>query len=305
MKRLTVICLSILLIFAFAVGSSAVDVDPALTGDKVVITYGDWVYEKVNDYGYEIDRYIGAGPSADLPATFAKQYVNSIGDYAFSGVTTLTSVNLTPFLNYVEEYAFNNCPALETVTFYSSTTSLGLACFYGDAALQNVNLQDSSIGEVPAYCFAECGISSIALPDICEKIGNYAFYNCGSLSNLKIPASVTEISDTAFVGCDDLVIIAPEGSYAIDYAVAHNIEYVEKPASYLLGDADNNGAVEIIDATFIQRYEAKIIVPFHEEILMQGDVDRNDSLESTDACFIMRHIIGMQTPYPIGETVTA
>ena len=37
-----------------------------------------------------------------------------------------------------------------------------------------------------------------------DKLGNYAFYDCGVLTNLTIPSSVTSIGESAFSGCSSL-----------------------------------------------------------------------------------------------------
>lgn len=216
MKRITAAVLAVILTFALSVTAFA----------KTVITNGDWVYERVNVYGFEIDEYIGSGSVVELPYSFAKEYVTTVGDHAFADNPTLTDLTLTYVLQSVGSYAFNGCSSLKTVKLYSSTTYIGVGAFYGDFALESINLQDTSITEVSAYCFAECGFSSLALPDTCTKIGNYAFYNCTGMTRLTIPASVTEIADTAFTGCSQLVICCDADSAAHQYAVSHDIPYV-------------------------------------------------------------------------------
>lgn len=71
-------------------------------------------------------------------------------------------------------------------------------------------------------------------------------------------------------------------------------------ATYRLGDVDDNGEVEIIDATIIQRVLA-YMVPETDEIDLRGDVDRNGELESVDATWIMRYNALIKVPYPIDE----
>ena len=53
-----------------------------------------------------------------------------------------------------------------------------------------------------------------------------------------IPETVTSIADNAFENCYFLVINAPKGSYAIDYAKEHGIKYVE------IEYTDENGSFE-------------------------------------------------------------
>lgn len=74
-------------------------------------------------------------------------------------------------------------------------------------------------------------------------------------------------------------------------------------ASYILGDADNDGEVTIIDATTIQRVLAFITEDPDGGIALRGDIDRNGELESIDAVYIMRYNIFMDIEYPIGEVI--
>ena len=73
----------------------------------------------------------------------------------------------------------------------------------------------------------EKGVTDIVIPDGVTEIGEYAFEECTSLQSITIPDSVTEIANDAFDGCKNLVISAPAGSYAIEYAKFRNIKFIE------------------------------------------------------------------------------
>ena len=56
--------------------------------------------------------------------------------------------------------------------------------------------------------FSDCGmISSIKFPASLTKIGAYTFYKCDSLQEVVIPESVTEIGHNAFSYCESLVTV--------------------------------------------------------------------------------------------------
>ena len=51
---------------------------------------------------------------------------------------------------------------------------------------------------------------SINSPNRVTSIGEYAFYNCGSLTSLSIPISVTNIGNSAFYDCLNLESVYSE-----------------------------------------------------------------------------------------------
>ena len=53
-------------------------------------------------------------------------------------------------------------------------------------------------------------ISNITLPETIKEIGNFAFFNCSGLVDLKIPKSVQTIGRYAFYGCKMLSLTIPE-----------------------------------------------------------------------------------------------
>lgn len=72
---------------------------------------------------------------------------------------------------------------------------------------------------------------------------------------------------------------------------------------YILGDADGDGDVTILDATYVQRYATMVKVPISKETLMNGDVDGDGDLTIVDATFIQRFSTRVKTPYRIGEFI--
>lgn len=71
----------------------------------------------------------------------------------------------------------------------------------------------------------------------------------------------------------------------------------------LLGDADGDGDISILDATIIQRYLAEFDVPHPEITEVLGDVT-GDGLDIIDATLIQRYLAEFTVNYPIGEPIT-
>ena len=79
----------------------------------------------------------------------------------------------------------------------------------------------------------------------------------------------------------------------------------DAPEAFLLGDVDDDEEVTVLDATYIQRYDAGFRTPMSEEvILLRGDVDGDGEVGVIDATYIQRYNAGFSTPYPIGEPIS-
>ena len=71
--------------------------------------------------------------------------------------------------------------------------------------------------------------------------------------------------------------------------------------SYLRGDSDGNGEVNILDATLIQRVAANLQSDDDGMITLRAALS-GESISITDATCLQRHFVQILTPYPIGET---
>lgn len=71
----------------------------------------------------------------------------------------------------------------------------------------------------------------------------------------------------------------------------------------ICGDADGDGQISTIDATILQRYLARLSVPYDEETLMNADVDGDGELSVIDVTVILRYCARIRTPYPVGQRI--
>lgn len=137
--------------------------------------------------GYLFGATSYSGNSAYVPSSLTSVTVRAgiVGNYAFSGLTSLREVVLSQAVissgvSSIGDYAFNNCSSLEEISIPQSVTDIG------------------------QYAFRDCYADIVweGAPQI-NYIGSYAF--AGYLgAELSIPSSVTSISRNALNGCSNL-----------------------------------------------------------------------------------------------------
>ena len=145
--------------------------------------------------------YAGAGGAVAIPDTIKDVPVTSIGDSAFSGCSSLTSVAIPNSVNEIGSSAFSGCSGLTSVTLPNSVTSIADWSFAHCSGLTSVTIPNSitSIGNAAfAYC---SGLIDVTIPASVTSIGDSAFYACSGLTSVTIPAGVTSIYDNAFNDC--------------------------------------------------------------------------------------------------------
>ena len=149
-----------------------------LSGSRIV-KGGDSYYD-YNDYYYTSD--------------------DVIGDYAFSGCSSLTSLTLPSSVTSIGGHAFERCNNLkECNCLLDSDLETCLAYSHDDWTKIPVD-------EIKYYHNGQ-ELTKLEIPSGVDKIGSYSFYKGVNLTSLTLPSSVTSIGSSAFEGCSGLTSV--------------------------------------------------------------------------------------------------
>ena len=127
------------------------------------------------------------------------------------------------------------------------------------------------------------------------KKGNNQYTIVSSKADVVIDAktSAGEISDGT-----NIQLYHPNGTDAQIYTI-QIIDDEQK----ILGDADCDDEVTILDVTVIQRY--LVGIPVNNLDVTAADCDGDEDISIIDATWIQRYLVQMQVPYNIGEPINA
>ena len=153
----------------------------------------------------------------DLTSITIPDSVTSIGDNAFKGCTGLSSITVAD--GNTKYHSSDNClieTAYKTLIFGCKTsvipsdgsvTSIGSSAFRGCKDLTSITIPDS-VTYIGSGAFASCtGLTSITIPDSVTSIDNEAFSSCTRLTSVTIGNRVTFICDFTFFGCSGLTSV--------------------------------------------------------------------------------------------------
>ena len=161
-----------------------------------------------------------------LPENYVmKSTVTEIGQYAFSGNTTVKTATINQTVTEISYGAFYGCSALESVAMPEGIVSIGLSAFK-DSGLKSVTLPSTveyiddqafedcraltsatlneGLTDICSFAFENTGLTSVVIPDSVTWIGYKAFYDCDSLTNVVIGSGVGELTSSNFADCDSL-----------------------------------------------------------------------------------------------------
>jgi len=128
---------------------------------------------------------------------------------AFKGCTSLALISLPDGITSIGDYAFSGCTSLALTSLPESLTSIGVSAFDSCTSLALTSLPNG-ITTIGAGAFDSC--TSLVTVDLSNctgltSIGNVTFKGCTSLALTSLPDGITNIGIYAFEGCSSLSTI--------------------------------------------------------------------------------------------------
>ena len=155
--------------------------------------------------------------------TRATVVAGTIVTSAFGGCSSLTSVTINDGVTSIGSWAFSHCTGLTSVYYtgdiagwcgISFVDSYANPLYYaGKLYIDGQLLTDDlvipdSVTEIKSFAFSGCtGLTSVTIGNSVTSIRRYAFEDCTGLTSVTIGNGVTSIGDRAFSGCTGLTSV--------------------------------------------------------------------------------------------------
>ena len=215
---------------------------PVFTGDYYV-DWGDGTIDDLTEHNYassgvhviRVCNATGIQPrtsgTINVLSVVVGTSVETVGSATFYNNSTLENV---VFLNdsvSVEASAFSECTKLNSI-IYPTASTFRSACYYWHVPIDSLKTIVINGGNsIPDYTFSDCGssVTNIKLPDSITSIGSNAFLECESLTSIEIPENVTTVGSWAFSSC------SIENVYCADLAKWCCIQFGNEYANPMCG----------------------------------------------------------------------
>ena len=120
-----------------------------------------------------------------------------------------TVTNVPTSVTTIGNDAFYGCKSLTSISIPSSVTSIGEAAFSGCSSLTSITIPSEGVKSIGNGAFDGCkSLTSISIPSSVTSIGETAFFGCSSLTSITIPSEgIKSIGNAAFSGCSGLTTV--------------------------------------------------------------------------------------------------
>lgn len=175
-----------------------------------------------------------------VPATHDGKKVVSIGEYAFQNFKNLVKINIPDSVTFIASTAFYGCTKIETYAVYTPAGATPVANPAYMAVDGSLLYNNKITGETELVATPSVLTGAYTIPYGVTRLGSRNFYKSG-LTEIIVPASVTEVAKEAFIDCKNLTKVTfrmPEGEQKLvsltlagdAISGCDNLETLELPA---------------------------------------------------------------------------
>ena len=231
--------------------------------------------------------------------------VISIGKCAFLNCSKITNIKLPASIESIGEKAFHYCTGLKSITIPSSVKNIGFAAFSQANSLEHIlcvgteeewesTIIDSSNAPITdtTIHFANTD-GHIVVSPTCTKDG-YICHKC--------PVYLYQMEETIYIHAAGHTTVIDKGYAPIDTkpgltdgshcSVCNEIivkQEVIPMLGIIIGDANLDGSVNILDATLLQMHIARLAT-LDENNLKVADTNKDGSVNILDATLLQMYI---------------
>ena len=167
--------------------------------------YDNW--DEIENWGLNLQKFdLSNGSDIVVPND-----IDGVPVTYVRGLTAdLTSIKLPSSLIKIKDDAFNSMDTLKSLVIDGGAPNLnelGERSFSGCSNIEELDLSNSKLTSIPEGAFAYCkNLKTIKLPSTITSIGDEAFYNCQSLTNIEglDKCNLKSIGSAAFSNCKAL-----------------------------------------------------------------------------------------------------
>ncbi len=218
--------------------------------------------------------------------------ITEIPAYTFAGCTNLTTIEPHSEQGYLKNVksigfnAFKNCQSLTEIPLPSGLETIQNGAFVNCFNLKRLEIPEEVTFPTGTYgLFRNCyNLESVNLPANTERIDNSCFMSCSSLKSFVIPSGVTEIEETAFLGCYSLeTLTVEEGNQTLIAKDGCVIERSTKTLVAITANAEipTDGSVEVIaDGVLTGIQKTDITIPEGVKVIGARTFRDNGRLKS-------------------------
>ncbi len=264
------------------------------------------------------------GTCTSLQNVILPDGLQTIGDRVFSGCAALTQIVLPDGVTALGARAFNNCQALAKVLVPASVESIAEDAFN---LCESVTLY--GYADTAAETFAQANeIAFVVVAESKEalagKIDEAAAIAPDGITEDSYAALQQAIADAQAVLADPFADQAAvdEQVGLLEGAIGSLEDDITEPTqptqptgptgpteppvaiTYILGDTNEDGTVDLKDVLMIQNYQARVLTLTGSQFLA-ADVNADGIVNVDDALNIQKYLSKMETAYAIGQEQTA